>query len=165
MQKTRNESNKSNNVQASRGELWVVGQLALLAAILLAPSSEEWPDGLRTISMIAGVVIGIIGLLVIAMGGARLGSSLTIFPRPVEHGKLARQGIYRVVRHPMYFGVILSTLGWVMLSTSTLGLILILVLGVFFDAKSRREEIWLVEKYPDYETYRRDVRKLIPWIY
>jgi len=40
-----------------------------------------------------------------------------------------------------------------------------IALLVFFDLKARKEEIWLMEKFPDYENYRISVKKLIPWIY
>ena len=33
------------------------------------------------------------------------------------------------------------------------------------DAKSRREERWLQEKFDDYHSYRQRVRRFIPWIY
>ncbi|MCC3443527.1 MAG: hypothetical protein JGK01_17500 [Microcoleus sp. PH2017_03_ELD_O_A] len=36
---------------------------------------------------------------------------------------------------------------------------------IFFDIKSRREETWLSDKYPDYSEYRQRVKKLIPGIY
>src|SRR5258706_16144229 len=147
-------SDKSNSGGSGRGEVWVVAQLVLIAAIFLAPPSDEWPDLLRALSTLLGLIIGIVGLAVVGLSAARLGNSLTIFPRPLEDGKLTRSGIYGIVRHPMYLGVILGTLGWVVLRTSTLGLTLILVLGVLLDAKARREEIWLSEKYPDYGEYR-----------
>ncbi len=38
-------------------------------------------------------------------------------------------------------------------------------LFVLLDVKSRREERWLVEKFPEYPAYQRRVRKLIPFVY
>jgi len=40
-----------------------------------------------------------------------------------------------------------------------------IALFVFFDAKARKEEVWLTERFPDYANYRISVKKLIPWIY
>jgi protein-S-isoprenylcysteine O-methyltransferase Ste14 len=40
-----------------------------------------------------------------------------------------------------------------------------LIVLVFFDIKSRREERWLKAKYPGYGAYQKSVRKLIPFIY
>jgi protein-S-isoprenylcysteine O-methyltransferase Ste14 len=39
------------------------------------------------------------------------------------------------------------------------------VLLAFFDLKSRREEVWLRERYADYASYSSRVRKLIPFVY
>lgn len=38
-------------------------------------------------------------------------------------------------------------------------------LFIFFDIKSRREEMWLKEKYADYAAYQMRVHRLIPFIY
>jgi len=74
-------------------------------------------------------------------------------------------GVYGFVRHPIYAGLILGTIGWGLLAQTWLGVVLAAILFVFFDLKSRREEAWLVEKYPDYVEYRRRVKKLIPLVY
>ncbi len=75
------------------------------------------------------------------------------------------EGPYAFVRHPIYGALILGTLGWSLMRGNLLGVLLAVILLVFFDFKSRREERWLVEAYGEYEAYRRRVRKLIPWIY
>ncbi|BEI40751.1 hypothetical protein PHIN9_06820 [Polynucleobacter sp. HIN9] len=36
---------------------------------------------------------------------------------------------------------------------------------IFFDLKSRKEEEWLLEKFPNYQDYRQRTKKLIPLIY
>jgi protein-S-isoprenylcysteine O-methyltransferase Ste14 len=48
--------------------------------------------------------------------------------------------------------------GWL-----TIGYAIILL--VFFDIKSRREERWLSEKFSGYAAYQKRVRKLIPLLY
>jgi protein-S-isoprenylcysteine O-methyltransferase Ste14 len=40
-----------------------------------------------------------------------------------------------------------------------------IALLIFFDIKSRKEEEWLLEKFPDYKTYQQRTKKLIPLIY
>jgi protein-S-isoprenylcysteine O-methyltransferase Ste14 len=35
----------------------------------------------------------------------------------------------------------------------------------FFSLKSRREEIWLAERYSGYAEYRTRTRRPMPWIY
>jgi protein-S-isoprenylcysteine O-methyltransferase Ste14 len=152
-----------------QGAAWALGQLVLLVLILFAPAQIDglpvWPESLRSISIVAGLLAGAAGSLLLFFSGAQLGSNLTIFPRPKADGSLTQSGAYRFVRHPMYGSVLLLALGWALLRASLPALILTLALGLFFDRKSRREEAWLVEKYPDYGAYRKRVRKLIPWLY
>ena len=146
-----------------RGEGWFVVQLVLFAVILLAPPVPPvtFPLWLRILGLGILVVGGVIG----TGGVLALGSNLTAFPKPIEGGTLVTKGMYSVVRHPIYTGLILGTLGLGIFRESLLGIGLAVVLFIFFDLKSRREEKWLVEAYPGYVAYRQRVKKLIPWVY
>jgi len=62
-------------------------------------------------------------------------------------------------------GLFTVSLGWALVWGSVPALALACVEVVFFDAKARREERWLVEKFPDYANYRHRVRQLVPWVY
>src|SRR3989337_1866528 len=83
------------------------------------------------------------GLILMGLGAVALGSSLTVLPRPKPGGRFVTEGIYRVVRHPIYDGVILLALGWAVWRTSLLHLALAAILALFFQATARREEEWL----------------------
>ncbi len=152
---------------SKRGEQWVMVQLVLLAAIVLLPfgAREVWSAPLAEVARLLGLLIGALGLLIVAVAALYLGSNLTIFPRPKPNGKLTQSGIYAVVRHPMYCGVILSALGWSLWQTSLLAILVSLALILFFDRKAAQEERWLQAQYPHYAEYRRRVKKLIPFIY
>jgi protein-S-isoprenylcysteine O-methyltransferase Ste14 len=146
-----------------RGEGWVVLQFILVAAILLVPrrSPEAFPFWIRLL----GAPLVAAGA---ALGGAaalHLGPNLTPLPKPIEHGRLVRDGAYRLVRHPIYLAVVLGMAGVSLLRANVGGLALTGVLFAFFDAKSRQEERWLSERYADYAEYQQQVRRLIPWLY
>ena len=91
--------------------------------------------------------------------------NLTVFPRPREGGRLVETGAYRLVRHPIYGGLILGAFGWGLLTASPVALAGAVVLAAFFDLKSRREEVWLVEQLDGYDRYRDRTRRLLPWLY
>jgi len=153
-------------MNTSRGEYWVVAQIILLIAIALVPNNwVAWPDGLATLATVLGLIFGLIGAIFLALSALNLGTNLTVFPRPKDDGTLVQVGLYALVRHPMYFGVIAAALGWSLLRTNAIGVGLSIVLLLFFDRKAAREEIWLRGKYANYADYQKRVRKLIPFIY
>lgn len=147
-----------------RGESWVLVQAVILLAIIFAPATPlQWP--LHAVFRFAGWAGIALGTLTLAWSAWNLGRSLTPFPRPVPDGQLVMSGAYRFVRHPIYFGVLVAALGLALVTANPYRLALTALLFVFFDRKAKREEQWLLEKYPDYDAYRARVRKLIPWVY
>lgn len=146
-----------------RGEWYVVGQFALLGllglALWLTPSfSPPWLTGL-------GQGLAWVGLGMLLLAAWQLGRNLTALPKPRSGGHLVQEGLYRVVRHPIYCGVLLWAMGS---SLAHLNLWTLLLSGLLFGLlnwKAGLEERFLEQLYPEYQSYKRQVKKLIPWIY
>ncbi len=155
--------------QGHNGEWYVVIQFLLFGVVAFAPASlpgePGWSGAWRTISIGAGFILGAAGGLLVLAGLLNLGSNLTAVPRPKDNASMVENGAYRIVRHPIYSGIILGSLGLGFLRGGWLALLYALVLFIFFDIKSRREESWLREKYDNYADYQKRVRKLIPFVY
>ena len=150
-----------------RGGGWVALQVLLLAGILLsALAGTGWPSAVAPVAFaLGGALIGLGAALLLA-GGVRLGSALTPFPAPRSGSDLRTSGVYGLVRHPMYGGGILVGAGWSIVFAAPLGAVLTVVLAVFADLKSRREELWLEQRYAGYRDYRaRTPRRLIPFVW
>jgi protein-S-isoprenylcysteine O-methyltransferase Ste14 len=156
--------------QGDRGEYWVIAQALLLLGFVILPvyrwSGLNLPTliGLYVILPIATLLL-LSALFLFFKGFIDLGHSLTPLPYPREDGKLIQTGVYSIVRHPIYSGVILGGLGWAFFQLSITHLVGAIAFFLFFNAKAKREEIWLTEKYPDYSDYQQSVKKLIPGIY
>jgi protein-S-isoprenylcysteine O-methyltransferase Ste14 len=150
----------------ARGGLWVLAQLPLMLLVLLVPpqSGSGHFVPVEPVQM-AGVVVTGLGVAMIVWGFISLGDALTPFPRPLDGAVLHRQGAFRRMRHPIYTGVILASLGWTGWWLSGIGLLPVLALAIFFDRKAAHEEIWLRGKYRDYGDYARRVKKFIPGVY
>ncbi|WP_374244257.1 isoprenylcysteine carboxylmethyltransferase family protein [Zoogloea sp.] len=152
-----------------RGEWYVVAQGGLFALILFGPSSAPglpaWPRVLAFPAQAVGAMLLALGVTICAAAVLRLGRNLTPLPHPRDDCHLVETGPYGWVRHPIYSGLILAAFGWALIAQGWLTLLWAVVLLVFFDIKSRREERWLMARFPAYASYRKRVRKLIPLIY
>ncbi len=156
--------------RGSHGEWYVVTQIALLVLMFLSPRTLPgwpiWTPNFIWLATIAGGFLLLAGVLLFVPAIFRLGSNLTAVPYPKEQGTLIETGPYKLVRHPIYSGVILSVFGWAFLAHGWLTLGYAIVILVFLDIKSRREEQWLKEKFLGYEAYqKRVIHKLIPFLY
>ncbi len=150
-----------------RGEGWVAIQFLLigLAAVAGVAGSGAWTRELRHVTTVVGALMGAAGLFLAVRGMVDLRTALTPFPRPLDGAPLVEHGAYALVRHPIYAGIIVGSLGWGVVLASPLALLASVALLVLFDLKSRREEAWLLESQPGYAAYRRRTRKLIPGLY
>ncbi|MFQ3632671.1 methyltransferase family protein [Roseiflexus sp.] len=152
-----------------RGGWWVSAQFGLLFALVLAPAELSWLPAFSFLqdrgALIAGFVLGGCGAALAGAGLLHLGANLTPFPKPRDDSTFVQHGVYRIVRHPIYSGIILGAFGWSLIRGSSIALLLSVALLIFFHFKSRREERWLVERYPEYADYQKRVKKLVPFIW
>lgn len=150
----------------SRGGGWVFAQFPLtVAALAAARIGPVFPQAVVVPLRWAGLGLFLVGGLLFVAGILRLGPNLTPFPKPRSDASLVDSGAYGLARHPIYGGGVIATFGWALLNGSWPGLLAALALACFFDAKANREERWLGARFPEYERYRRRVRKLIPFVY
>lgn len=157
--------------RGSRGEWYVVAQMALFVLVAIGPATWREDVGIVPPSRFS-FVLSLAGIALIVGGGlfafaaiTRVGRHLTPLPHPVDGATLHQGGAYRIVRHPMYFGACVAALGWALVRNGPMTLMYGVVLFVFFDVKARREEAWLRKTYEGYEDYACRVRKLIPFVY
>ena len=139
----------------------------LVLTILLIKLGAFRNHGLNTNPLRAGV-----GLLLFADGlafaiwarvhlGRNWGSPMSRKNDP----ELVTSGPYRLVRHPIYSGILVATAGTAV-ALSWAWLIAVAVAGVYFVYSATVEEGHLTEHFPDtYPAYRRSTKKLVPFIF
>jgi len=149
-----------------RGEGWFLIQVALLAVVALAgAAAPAWSGTARGASAGMGLVLVGLGGVLALRGILDLRGNLTPFPMPLESARLVETGAYRLVRHPMYGGLILGAFGWGFLTASVPALVGAFALAVVLRLKSGREELWLADRFEAYDAYRARTRRFVPWVY
>ena len=142
----------------AKGNLLVILQFALIAAIVLMAVDEVNEPWIY----IGGVLFIAPGLIIIYFGIKQLGGSLTVHPQPKSDAKLIETGLYKVVRHPIYTGLLLATFGSVVQSMAVVKLFVWLILVVVLNYKARWEEKLLSETYANYTDYMTRTGRFVP---
>jgi protein-S-isoprenylcysteine O-methyltransferase Ste14 len=101
----------------------------------------------------------------VAAGARSLGSNLTPFPHPRDDVSLQTVGVFHLVRHPIYGGLILLIAGYCLALPSMPEIAFAVCTVIFFDRKAAREERWLRERFPAYGEYSTRTKRFVPWVY
>jgi len=112
------------------------------------------------------------GLAITAAGGAfavwarlLLGGNWSASVTVKQDHRLIRRGPYRIVRHPIYTGLLTSMLGTALALGEIRGLIGFAIASLGWTIKSGVEESFMIAQFGDeYRQYRREVRRLIPFV-
>jgi protein-S-isoprenylcysteine O-methyltransferase Ste14 len=162
--------NLSSGVREDRGNRWVIvafGVIGLLAAYLPAYTDrvEFWTidgDTIRWLGVLLFAIGGALRLWPVFVLGDRFSGLVAIQPGHT----LVTGGIYSVIRHPSYLGLLVNSLGWALAFRSGAGLLLAALLIPPTVARIRAEEALLRTQFGDaYDAYRARTSRLIPGLY
>jgi len=109
-------------------------------------------------SYFLGILIIITALIIMLVSIKDLGRNLSPFPRPINNSNLVTAGIYRFIRHPMYYSLIFISFGVFILKLSVYYLFLSISLGLIIKFKIDLEEQYLNNKFKNYLLYKNEVK-------
>ena len=147
-----------------RGEWWLFGQLLLITAHLIPPFPEfekieyNWPFPL----IFFGLCLFIVGVLLSIRAFFGLGPSLSPLPEPKPGAELVITGPYENCRHPLYQGLLISSIGVAIYLGSLIHLVLFLLLAALLVGKARREERRLLTVHSEYRFYISSTPAIMP---
>ncbi len=141
---------------------FVVAQFCLIGLLVFLPSRSDWmlPGWLD----FAGNVCAWCGLGIMLGGAIGLGRGLTAAPLPNDRAQLRTGGLYGVVRHPIYSGLLLFTFTKAMTSGSVIVVGVAVLLVALINVKARWEEQRLAERFPEYPAYAQTTPRFVPWV-
>jgi len=112
---------------------------------------------------IAAILITIAGMLFAVWARVYLGRNWSSAPMIREQHELIRSGPYRLVRHPIYTGILLAMVGTFLANAKVRGLLAVVFVWIGWTIKSRMEEEFMVRTFgAEYEEYRRTTGALVP---
>ena len=122
-----------------------------------------WPHSLALEA--SGLAVTVLGAGFAIWSRVTLGRNWSSVPQVKEQHELVVKGPYRIVRHPIYTGLILAVAGTGLALDKAIGLFMAVLVFASYWLKSRVEEKLMMETFPkQYPEYRRRVKALIPGI-
>ena len=164
------DGNLSPGVHEDRRNRWVIGALTLLG--LLAGYLPAYTDR-KALWTLDGETMRWLGVGLFAAGGAlRLWPVFVLGPRfsglvAIQPGHtLVTSGVYGVIRHPSYLGLLINALGWGLAFRAGIGVLLTALMIPPLLARIRAEERLLRMQFGrEYEAYCTRTSRLIPGLY
>jgi protein-S-isoprenylcysteine O-methyltransferase Ste14 len=162
--------NLSPGEREDRGNRWVLaafGVIGLLLAYLPAYTdrTDVWTldgDAIRWLGVVLFAAGGALRLWPVFVLGRRFSGLVAIQPGHT----LVTHGVYGVIRHPSYLGLLVGSLGWALAFRSGVGVLLTALTIPPLVARIRAEERLLHTQFGDeYDAYRSRTSRLLPGIY
>jgi protein-S-isoprenylcysteine O-methyltransferase Ste14 len=162
--------NLSPGAREDRGNRWVLiafSLLGLLDAYLSAYTDrkELWTidgDTTRWLGVMLFIAGGALRLWPVFVLGHRFSGLVAIQPGHT----LVTSGVYGVIRHPSYLGLLVNSLGWGLAFRSGVGVLLTALMIPPLLARIRAEERMLRTQFGDeYDAYCARTSRLVPGLY
>lgn len=162
-------SKKSGSKDLDKNSLRVIWITIILSITLGVMSKSyfnfpivksDWINYLGSSIIVLGMILRFVAIYT-------LGIFFTVDLSIQDNHELIRKGLYKTIRHPSYTGSLLSFLGFGLSLNNWLSLILIFVpvLAAFIYRINLEEKLLLDQVGLKYKDYKKQTRRLIPWIY
>lgn len=161
--------NLSAGVHEARGNRWVIPVFVIIGFLnaylpAYTDRKELWTidgDTIRWVGVALFAAGGALRLWPVFVLGNRFSGLVAIQPGHT----LVTSGIYGVIRHPSYLGLLINSLGWSLAFRSGVGVLLTVLLIPPVLARIDAEENLLHSQFGDnYNAYRSHTWRLIPGI-
>ena len=147
--------------------------LPLIFAIYLLGPDERFGNSLikgnfvtnTNLAGLIGLSFCYLGLVIACWSRYLLGKNWSVSVQKKEDHELIKKGAYKLIRHPIYSGLILMFLGNAIILGRWRGLVAVLIVFISFWFKLKKEEHWLTDLFGNkYREYILETKAIIPWL-
>jgi protein-S-isoprenylcysteine O-methyltransferase Ste14 len=125
---------------------------------------QPWPAGFWPFWLGASVMVA--GLFFAVWAREHLGSNWSSSVTIKQDHELVITGPYRVVRHPIYTGILAGLLGTAIALSQLRGFIAFVLIFLMYWLKLRMEEQWMHSRFGEvYATYAHRTAALVPYLF
>ncbi len=162
--------NVSPGVREDRSNRWVLAAFGII--MVMQSWLPAWTDQMNFWT-VDGETLRWVGVVLFAVGGALrlwpvyvLGNRFSGLVAIQPGHTLVTGGIYGVIRHPSYLGMLVNALGWGLAFRSGVGVLLAALTVLPLLARMDAEERLLHSEFgADYDAFRARTSRLIPGVY
>ena len=123
-----------------------------------APTGDPWRQAV-------GSAMFVLGLAVAIWARGNIGRNWGMPMNRKQDGELVTTGPYRLIRHPIYSGILLAMAGTAV-AVAWYWLIVVAVTGAYFIFSATREERYMLTQFPDsYPEYKQTTKMLVPYVF
>ncbi len=135
--------------------LLVALQFGAIGLMLYSDHMLLFHNPLVAVMLLAGLGIGLSAVLT--------NRKFNIIPEINEEACLVTHGIYRYVRHPMYFSLLVAFFGFFIFGSLVSKAAYVLLIVVLFLKAKKEERLWHC-KDEEYARYKRRTKMFIPFV-
>lgn len=154
-------------IEIHKGRIFAFVQFVLILIVVISTYLENLflHNNPLAIVRFISIILIVCGLLILILALLSYRQRVTPNPVPLEHAQLRTEGIYSIIRHPMYTFALLFAIGYTLFFHAYYSVLLNIIVIIFLIYKIRFEERQLIKKFPQYIDYQKHTNKLIPYLY
>jgi protein-S-isoprenylcysteine O-methyltransferase Ste14 len=165
LKRSKKIKSKVNKDQKSLLLFWIVIPISISLGFRFA-NYQSW-ERIQVIIAIIGIVVFLLGEIIRWLSITQLAEAFTVNVTITKNHQLKTTGLYSIVRHPSYFGLLLVVLGLSIAMNSLYSIFLVCIpIFLVLAYRIKIEEIALIDEFKlTYKEYTKNTKRILPYIY